>query len=173
MLEHLTTAERALGAMVAVLGLLGVVYGYLTRIKPKVGSVIDVWNALVELLFGKAEEPPNPITGAPAVPAVLGIGPRLTAQESTTALLVQNVALLTQQQASTDEVVRQLADVRHELGTIRERLGVLEEARAERVVAQAESAAMWSAIGAVQEHGQTTDPSGAEHETPAIEENPS
>jgi hypothetical protein len=154
-LEHLTLAERIFGGIAVVLGSLGLIYGYVAKIKPRIGKVIDVWTALVELLFGKAAEPPNPITGAPAVPEVLGMGPRLTAQETTTALLVKNVALLTEQQARNDEVVRQLVDLRHEVGLMRSRLDVLEEARAERVVAQAESAAMWSAVAAnaQNEHG--------------------
>lgn len=148
MLEHLTLAERIFGGIAVVLGSLGLIYGYVAKIKPRVGKVIDVWTALTELLFGKQAEPPNPITGAPAVPEVLGIGPRLTAQETTTALLVKNVALLTEQGARNDEVVRQLVDLRHELGQLRAEVDVLKEARAERVVAQAESAAMWSAVAA-------------------------
>jgi hypothetical protein len=154
-----------------VLGSLGLIYGYVAKIKPRVGKVVDVWTALTELLFGKQAEPPNPITGAPAVPEVLGIGPRLTVQETTTALLVKNVALLTEQQARNDEVVRQLVDLRHELGQLRAEVEVLKEARAERVVAQAESAAMWSAVAANAQSEHTGDHPDPPSSTPSeIEE---
>ena len=151
MLEHLTLAERILALVATLLGLLGVVLAYTRRIRPTVKRVIDVWSALTELLFGRPAEDRNPITGAPPVPAVLGIGPRLATVEHAQLANTEQMAVLT-------EAVAKLADNERRLTALEGRVTILEDSRIERVVAQAESAAMWSAVDREQHPEQHPDP---------------
>lgn len=139
MLDHLSTAERIIGAAIALLTLLGMVAGWRARVQPKIGRVVAVWDGLVELLFGRPEEPENPITGAPAVPPVLGIGPRLATTELVLGEQREELSVLT-------KAVAKLVDNEHRLTALEHRVAVLEDARVEQVVAKAESAAMWQVI---------------------------
>ncbi len=148
MLEHLTLAERVMALAATTLGLLGLVLAYTRRIRPIFKRVVDTWSALTELLFGRPAEEANPITGAPPVPAVLGIGPRLAAQENAQAAQAEQMTVLT-------NAVAKLVDNEHRLAALESRVSILEDARVERVVAQAESAAMWSAV----DREQHADPS--------------
>lgn len=150
MLEHLSLAEQVGTALLVIGALLGAIWGWLTKIKPRVGRIADVWAALVELLFGRPEEPPNPITGAPSVPAVPGIGPRLAATEVVLDHQRAELSVLT-------HAVAKLVDNEARLARLENRVTVLEDARVERVVAQAESAAMWSAVDREQHSNQSTD----------------
>lgn len=148
MLEHLTLAERILTLVVTLLGLLGVVLAYTRRIRPTVRRVIDVWSALTELLFGRPAEEANPITGAPPVPPVLGIGPRLATVEHAQLANAEQMTVLT-------EAVAKLVDNERRISALESRVTILEDSRIERVVAQAESAAMWSAVDREQHADQS------------------
>lgn len=151
MLDHLTLAETIATALAAILGLLALVWGWATRIKPKIRRVADVWDGLVELLFGRPEEPENPITGAPAVPPVLGIGPRLATTEVVLGQQREELSVLT-------KAVAKLVDNEHRLTALEHRVTVLEDARVEQVVAKAESAAMWQVIAHEQQDTHTDPP---------------
>lgn len=151
MIDHLNLAERIVALSIALLSLVGLVLGYTRRIRPVVKRVVDVWSALTELLFGRPAEGPNPITGAPAVPAVLGIGPRLAAQEQAQSAQAEQMTVLT-------EAVAKLVDNERRITSLESRVSTLEDTRVEQVVAKAESAAMWSAIA----HEQQADQAGAD-----------
>lgn len=147
MLEHLSLAERIMALAGTAFGLLGLVLAYTRRIRPIFKRVIDTWSALTELLFGRPAEDANPITGAGPVPAVLGIGPRLAAQEQAQSAQSEQMTVLT-------EAVAKLVDNERRITSLESRVSTLEDTRVEQVVAKAESAAMWSAIA----HEQQADP---------------
>lgn len=149
----LAHTNEVLAAVLAVAGLMGLVLGYLRWMRPRVGRILAVWTALVELLFGRPEEPENPITGAAPVPAVLGIGPRIAMQEQAQVEQGKQLAILT-------EAVAKLVDNEHRLTQLEGRVSVLEDARVEQVVTKAESAAMWSAIAHEQQEQHHADQGG-------------
>lgn len=142
---NIDQTNEILALALALSGVMGALLGYLRWVRPRISRVLAVWTALVELLFGRPEEPENPITGAPAVPPVLGIGPRIAMQEQAQAEQGRQLAILT-------GAVAKLVDNESRLTVLEGRVTTLEEARVEQVVTKAESAAMWSAIAHEQEH---------------------
>lgn len=131
----------------ALLALLASVAGSLYALyrwaAPRIEQRIEDRLALRELLFGRPAEPANPITGAPAQPAVLGIGPTvaLHIKQETEALgkVRDDVARIARTVEETVNTRRELADLRRRVGVLEDRVVVLEDRAGITITATAET----------------------------------
>lgn len=150
-----------LASVIAALTVIGTGY---TKARKPLRRGLEVWRALSELLFGSDAEPENPITGAPAVPAIPGIGKQLAdhIKQETQALekvsdqvatMAETLAKVVENQAETQQLRSDVAALRLDHGR---RLAALEQQREERLVSKVETVEMLRTIQAVADPATTS-----------------
>jgi len=136
-----------LTVLISMCVLAGLIAGWRAKIAPHLGSANRTWVAFRDTFLGR-EAINDTITGREIEPAQPAIGVRM---------------------AKLEETVATIGDQQRRLDNHEDRLVSLEQARVERVVTQAESAAMWSAVDRLHE----VDPAQPERsDPPPAEETP-
>jgi hypothetical protein len=140
-MDFLGNIDAVTKAGVGILTLLGLVFGYLWKVRPGVKQVASDVRAGRDALVGRPAVYDS-ITGRELAPALKGIGVRMDTNE--------------QQLGELTVAFAKLADSTLRLDEHDQRLKRLEEGVVERVVTKAESAAAWRAVEAVA-NGTTPD----------------
>ena len=126
-MDLLTQIDVTMKALIGAATLLGVLFGFLKWVRPRMKSAASDTAAVRDAILGR-EAVKDSITGRELAPALPGIGVRMATIESAVALL---------------------ADQGGRLDSLEHRVESLEEARVERVVAKVESAQAWRTMEAV------------------------
>lgn len=139
---NLDTTQALVGLCLSVIALTSAALVIIRKARPLIARATEVWGALMELLFGKAAEPQNPITGAAATQPVAGLGMRVANIEQRSTHQGAQLEILT-------EAVAKLVDAHERLDNHERRIKGLEDAAIERVFTKVESTAAWDAVAAV------------------------
>lgn len=121
----MTTVEEYIGLAIGACTLAGFGIVWWRWVRPRYRATKREVVGVRDAILGR-DATVDSITGREVSPALPGIGQRI---------------------ATVEDAVLQLADQRDQLKNHEERIGILEDARAERAIAQAESAAMWHYVG--------------------------
>ena len=133
-LVSVDSATDVLTLVLSATAVLALIVGYARWIHPRWGRATRTWEGIKETILGREAVVDN-ATGRELVPAQPGMASRLSTLE---------------------DAVKTLADQHVAIQDHERRISDLEHARVERVVAQAESAAMWSTLEKA--HGSTPPP---------------
>jgi hypothetical protein len=133
-MDFLGNIDAVTKAGVGILTLLGLVFGYLWKVRPGVKQVASDVRAGRDALVGRPAVYDS-ITGRELAPALKGIGVRMDTNE--------------QQLGELTVAFAKLADSTLRLDEHDQRLKRLEEGVVERVVTRAESTAAWRAVEAI------------------------
>lgn len=124
---NLDHANALIVFVAGVLGLLGVVAGWVKIIHPRLRNGARTWDGIKETILGR-DAVIDKATGRQLVPAQPGMANRLASLETT---------------------VRQIADQQVILNDHERRITDLEKGRVERVATQIENAAMWQGVASL------------------------
>lgn len=125
----MTNAQELIGLSIAACTLLAILGGWFRWVRPRYRRTKAEAVSIRDAIIGR-EPVVDTITGKQISPALPGIGQRI---------------------ATVEDALLKLTDQQAQLNEHDQRITILEEARAERVITQAESAAMWRAVGNAQD----------------------